>query len=301
MIVFATAVTDIDVFERCAGAGIRRLQATEPDVEMIVFASVGSIFRNYNLIIDQVKDREDLEALVLIHQDAEIVDPEFLDKIRAALSDPEVAVVGCAGALDVRSIAWWEGSITWASFTHRYAELGGGEIPAFSWMADKLPAYARLGEVDSIDGFVMAITPWAMRELRFDESLGKIHGYDFDFCMQVRQAGKKVVTADLQVVHHHSLRLIEDVESWINAYMQVAEKWESRISANGSRDGDWEWRARRAEAEASAARLMGGVEELVRVAHWKELEVMRNSLSWRVTAPLRSLSARLRGRRNGAG
>ena len=297
MFVFATAVTDPDVFERAAGAGVRRLQADDPDVELIVFASVGSLFRNYNLILDQVKDRDDVEALVLIHQDAEIHDPQFIPKVKLALSDPDVAVVGCAGAVDVRSIAWWEGSITWASFTHRYEELGGGEIPAFSWMTEALPPYAKVGEVDSVDGFVMALSPWAMRELRFDESLGKIHGYDLDFCMQVREAGKKVVTADLQVVHHHSLTLIEDVESWITAYMTVAQKWDGKLPHNGTRDNDWEFRARRAEGEASGARLMGGVQELLRVAHWKEIERMRNSLSWRVTAPLRSLGTRVRARR----
>lgn len=164
-------------------------------------------------------------------------------------------------------------------------------------MTEQLPPYAKLGEVDSLDGFVMALSPWTMRELRFDESLGKIHGYDFDFCMQVRAAGKKVVTADLQVVHHHSLTLIEDVESWITAYMRVAEKWDAQLPHNGSRDDDWEFRARRAEAEASAARLMGGVQELLRVAHWKELEKLRNSRSWRMLAPARRLAARMRARR----
>ncbi len=300
MIIFASAVTDPDVFERCAQAGVRRLQEAEPEIEMIVFASMGSLFRNYNLIIDKVRERDDIddvEGLVLIHQDAEIQDPEFTTKIRAALADPEVAIVGCAGAVDVRSIAWWEGSITWASFTHRYDELGGGEIPAFSWATEKKPPFAQLGEVDSIDGFVMALSPWTIQNLRFDESLGKIHGYDFDACMQVRSAGKKVVTADLQVVHHHSLRLIEDVESWITAYMRVAEKWDDKLPHNGSRDGDWEFRARRAEAEASAARLMGGLEELLRVAHWKQLDALQNSLSWRITRPLRAISARMRSRR----
>ena len=38
---------------------------------------------------------------------------------------------------------------------------------------------------------------------------------------------------------------------------------------------------------------MGGVEELLRVAHWKQLERMRNTLSWRITAPLRRLRHRL--------
>jgi hypothetical protein len=297
VIVFASAITDPEIYERAAAAGIGVAEQSGEQVERIAFASVGSLFRNYNLILDQVKDREDVEALVLIHQDAEIVDPEFVAKVRAALVDPDVAIVGCAGALDVRSIAWWEGSITWASFTHRYDELGGGEIPAFSWMADKLPPYAKLGEVDSIDGFVMVLSPWAMRELRFDESLGKIHGYDFDLCMQARSAGKKVVTADLHVVHHHSLRLIADPESWIAAYMATAKKWESHLPKNGSRDDDWEWRARRAEAEAAAARLMGGVHEILRVASYKEYEELRNSSSWRLTAPLRRLGSWMRARR----
>jgi hypothetical protein len=300
VIVFASAITDPVLFERCAQAGVRRLQEAEPDIEMIVFASVGSLFRNYNLILEQVREREDfddIEALVLIHQDAEITDPDFTTKLRAALTDPDVAIVGCAGAVDVRSIAWWEGSITWASFTHRYEELGGGEIPAFSWMTEHLPPYARLGEVDSIDGFVMGLSPWAIQNLTFDESLGQIHGYDFDACMQVRAAGRKVATADLQVVHHHSLKLIEDVESWITAYMRVAEKWEDHLPHNGSRDKDWEWRARRAEAEASAARLMGGVNDLLRVAHWQQLERMENSLSWRITRPIRAIGQRLRARR----
>jgi hypothetical protein len=297
MIVYGSAVTDPDVYSRCARAGIDRVVADDPDSEVLVFASVGSIFRNYNLICDQVRDRDDLEALVLIHQDAEIVDPDFAAKVRAALADPDVGLVGCAGAVDVRSIAWWEGSITWASFTHRYSELGGGEIPAFSWLTETLPPFARTGEVDSIDGFVMALSPWAVRNLRFDESLGQQHGYDFDYCMQVRTNGKKVVTADLQVIHHHSLRLIQDVESWIQAHMTVAEKWADQLPDNGSMNGDWKRRALRAEAEASAARLMGGLEELLRVAQHKELDAIKRSRSWRMMAPLRALGARLRRRR----
>jgi hypothetical protein len=300
MIVFAAAVTEPEIFERCAAAGIRRLQEADSDVELITFASVGSIFRNYNLILEQVAKREDVEALVLIHQDAEIVDPQFIPKLRAALAGDDVAIVGCAGALDVRSIAWWEGSITWASFTHRYEEYGGGEIPAFSWAGEKRPPFAQLGEVDSIDGFVMGLPPWTIENLRFDESLGQFHGYDFDFCMQARAAGKKVVTADLQVIHHHSLTLLENPESWIQAYMATQKKWEDELPSNGSRDQDWERRARRAEAEAAAARLQGGVTELLRVAYYKQFEEVRHSASWRLTAPLRKVAGWMRSRRNGA-
>jgi hypothetical protein len=75
MIVFASSITDPDVYERHAAPGIRT--AAEPDSEILPTAAAGSIFRSYNLIMDMVADREDLEALVLLHQDTEIVDPEF--------------------------------------------------------------------------------------------------------------------------------------------------------------------------------------------------------------------------------
>jgi GT2 family glycosyltransferase len=221
MIVFASSITEPETYRRCAQRGTNL--AAEPDSEIIANGAAGSLFRSYNLILEMVAGRDDLEALVLLHQDAEITDPDFCTKLRAALSDPDVAVVGCVGAIGVRSIAWWEGSVTWASFVHRYREMGGGDLPAFAFNGAEVPAYARLGEVDTVDGFVLALSPWAVRNIRFDESLGLLHGYDFDYCLQVREAGRKVVTADFKVVHHHSLELIGNPETWVQAHMQVAE------------------------------------------------------------------------------
>jgi hypothetical protein len=79
--------------------------------------------------------------------------------------------------------------------------------------------------------------------------------------------------------------------------MMVAEKWADHLPDTGSMNGDWKRRALRAEAEASAARLMGGLEELLRVAQYKELDAIKRSRSWRMMAPLRALGARLRRRR----
>ena len=265
MIAFGCAITAAKIYERCAEPGIR--VAAEPDSEILAYGAAGSIFRSYNLLLDRAAELEQLEALVLLHQDAEIVDPDFCEKAREALRDPEVALVGCAGAIGVRNIAWWQGSVTWASFTHRYEELGGGEIPALSWKRDEIPVHATTGEVETVDGFVMAVSPWAVRELRFDESLGQaLHGYDFDYCLQAREAGRKVVTADFRVVHHHSMRLIGNVPSWIEAHIKIAEKWEGRIPGVGAGAGDWKQRARRAEAEASAAQTQGGAAKLLREA-----------------------------------
>jgi hypothetical protein len=292
VIAFGSSITDPAIYRRCAERGIRL--AAEPDSEVFAHAAAGSIFRSYNLILDMAAERDDLEALVLVHQDAEITDPDFCAKLRRTLEDPDVGVIGCVGAIGVRSIAWWEGSVTWASFVHRYGELGGGDVPAFSWNGDELPGYARTGEVDTVDGFVLGLSPWTVRNIRFDESLGQLHGYDFDFCLQVRSAGRKVVTADLKAVHHHSLELISDPETWIEAHMRVAEKWDGRMPEVGAAPGDWKQRARRAEAEAAAARSQVVSMQMQTEARAKqfqrELEEVTGSTSWRVTKPLRELN-----------
>jgi Glycosyltransferase like family len=298
MIAFGCAITDPGIYERYARPGIEL--AREADSPLLAQGTAGSIFRNYNLIIDRALELPDLEALVIVHQDAEIVDPDACAKVRAALSDPDVGLVGCAGAIGVRSIAWWEGSVTWAAFTHRYEELGGGEIPSLTWVDRESPSYARLGEVDAVDGFVLGLSPRALRELRFDESLGRFHGYDYDICMQARSRGMKVVTADIRTIHHHSLELINDPDAWIGAHMRLAEKWAGEFPDDGGGSDDWRARARRAEAEAGVARLLGGRERLLRdataarderriEAAERQLEEIKGSLSWRLTAPLRRL------------
>ena len=39
---------------------------------------------------------------MLVHQDTEIVDADFCAKVRGALADPDVGLVGCVGAIGVR-------------------------------------------------------------------------------------------------------------------------------------------------------------------------------------------------------
>ena len=295
MIAFGCPITDHAQYEAFAEPGIKL--AAEPDSEILALGSAGlgdaSIFRNYNLLLEEATKLENLEALALVHQDAQIVDPDFCSKVRGALRDPEVAIVGCAGAIGVRNIAWWDGSVTMASFSHRYEEYGGGEIVGSTFNWEEAPPEARTGEVDVIDGFMMALSPWFIENIRFDESLGQLHGYDFDVCQQVRAAGKKVVTEHIRVMHHHSLELIGDVEDWIAAHMRVAEKWDGKLSPSQTIPGDWEERARWAEARRDAALMQANAAELAREAAVldmeRQLQRVERSASWRLTKPLRWL------------
>jgi hypothetical protein len=296
MIAFGSSITRPDVYRACAEPGIRR--AAEPGAVVYDLPAAGSIFRSYNALLDRAAAHDDLEALVLVHQDAEIMSEDLCTTVRATLADPGVGLIGCVGAIGVRSIAWWEASVTLASFINRYSEHGGGDLHSFSWSWDEAPPYARPGEVETLDGFVLVVAPWVVRNLRFDESLGFFHGYDLDFCLQVREAGRKVVTADFRAIHHRPLEMLPDPEEWIDAHIRVAEKWDGRMARIGQAHGTWRERALRAEAERDAARTDARSTALEIEARTAMLEralaETRESISWRITAPLR-----LFGRRRG--
>lgn len=289
MIAFGVSVAEGAAYRAYAEPGIEL--AKEPDSEVYVFAAVGQMARTYNLLLDAAQRHADLEAFVLVHPHAELTDPALCAKVRQALRDPEVAVIGPAGASRVRSMAWWEGDVSVGSVVHSYQEFGGGELPAYSWT--DVGAAGR--EVDAVDGFVMVFSPWAVQNVRFDEALATGHGWEVDYCLQVRAAGKRVVTADIAVKEHKSLELVEDSLIWIEAHIQLAEKWEGRLP--GDRDGhepteeEWKRRARRAEAEREAARSLAygsalGLDARVLVLQ-REMQLTTGSLSWRMTEPLR--------------
>jgi hypothetical protein len=295
MIAFGSAVTKPEVFRRCAEPGLRL--ACEPDSEIYELQATGSIHQSYNAMLDHFAGHEDLEALVLVHQDAELVDENFCAIVREALEDPQVGLVGCVGAIGVRSIAWWEGSVTLASFLNRYDEHGGGDLQSFSWSWEEAPAYAQVGEVETLDGFVLVCSPWVVQNVRFDGSLGAFHGYDLDFCLQAREAGRKVRTADFRAIHHRPLEMVPDPDEWIEAHIAVAEKWDGKMGI-GSGSGSWRARALRAEADTDAAWLQAYMNQLELDARVNKLErdlaETTESISWRITKPLRWMRRRPR-------
>lgn len=301
MIAFGCAITDPELYRRYAERGI--LLAREHDSLVLAHAAPRSVVGTYNLTLERAAGRGDLEALVLLDQRAEILDTDFCAKIRRALNDPDVAVVGCAGAANVRSIAWWEGTRAFASSVYR-SEEDGAELPGLlpdGWTARGEDHDSHPGEVDAVDGVLMVLAPWAVRNVQFDESLGPGYGYDVDYCLQVRSADRKVVTADLKVAHCYPLGVLDDPDTWMEAYMRAAEKWEGRLPSGINPGSDWEHRARRAEGEAATARLLAASKmyEAQALAWHQERELARatSSASWRLTAPLRRLNAIRKGLR----
>jgi hypothetical protein len=84
MIAFGTSITSAEAYDEYARPGIARV--AEPDSEVLSYQAAGSIFRSYNLLLDHASKLENLEALVLVHQDAEIVESDFCAKLREAIA-----------------------------------------------------------------------------------------------------------------------------------------------------------------------------------------------------------------------
>jgi hypothetical protein len=293
MIAFGSVLADSEAYRRFAEPGIRR--AAEPDSAVHVFGAVGSVCRGNNLLLDVAATHEDLEALVIVDARTELADPAFCARVRDTLRDPDVALAGPVGASRVSSIAWWQGEVSSAPVVHRYYEHGGGECDGYGWARPVAP----LGEVDALSGFLLVLSPWAVRTLRFDESLSTGHGHDVDVCLQARAAGRKVVTTDLRTVHHRPLEMIADIELWVEGHIDVAEKWDGRWPGRAAEETDWHRRGRRAEAEREAARTVAYSSALRLDAEVlmleRELAEMTDSPSWRLTAPLRWLNRVRRG------
>jgi hypothetical protein len=291
LIAFGTCIVDPAAYLRYARPGINA--SAEPGATVFAFEAVGTVSRSNNLLLDAAAARDDLEALVLVDEHLSLDDPGLCATLRAAFADPDVAVVGCMGATDVRSIAWWEGRISRGPVRQRYEDYGGGELDAFGWAdADAPPA-----TVDTVDGRLMALSPWAVRSLRFDEELTLGFGSDLDFCLRVREAGRRVVTAPIAATVHHRLEVVPDRDLWVEAHIRFAEKWDGRMPPSVPTE-DWKARARRAEAEREAARTLGysSMSRVdARIAPLeRELDAMTGSPSWRITQPLRALNRRLR-------
>lgn len=157
----------------------------------------------YNTILDGFVGRG-LDAVVLLHDDLEIVDPHVEEKVLKALADPDVAIVGVCGGTGDQTLAWW----TSPTLGHQMTDSG------------MLDFGERAGDVAFAEGSFLAFSPWAVDNLRFDPRYPGFLGYD-DVCLTARAAGKRVVVADIDT-HHHSTVGFKSPQ--IRAAWDVAER-----------------------------------------------------------------------------
>jgi 2-polyprenyl-3-methyl-5-hydroxy-6-metoxy-1,4-benzoquinol methylase len=223
VIAYAACVGDPEKFRTICMPGLRRV--ARPEDLVIEAEHERSIFAAYNEVLDAVRDRDDLEALVLLHEDTEVTDPRFAELLVGQLADPEIAIVGAVGARGIGGLSWWEAQCFGrVAETRGLIDFGGGTH-----------------SVDTVDGLVMGLSPWAVRNLRFDDDAYEgFDAYDADFCAQARAAGKRVVVTELPVVHRHtrvgSARAASDGGSFERNEKVFRDKWLAAPTATGVRE-----------------------------------------------------------------
>ena len=186
----------------------------EPETVLLRSTDHVSLAQAYNRFIDEVADRDDVEALVLVHDDVRIEDRNLVARIRRAFRDASIGVLGCAGTRNVWSMRYWLG------FPGYGVAYDGGGVNDFGPLR---------GDVDVVDGFLMVLAPSALGTVRFDDqTFTGYHGYDIDFCLSCRAAGLRVRVEPFDVFHLSPGDLSSD--GYDEAFVAFERKWHGRLA-----------------------------------------------------------------------
>lgn len=209
MIVFATAISDRETFERIAHPGIRR--AAEPDSPLLTRSGCDSIQQPYNEMLDEAARLPGLEALVLLHQDLELTDDSLPARVREVFSDPRVGLMGPLGGSISKPHCWL------------WPDRAFGTVDP-----EVLPPVVGSQPVDVVDGALLVLAPWVVRGLRFGEAAdGRFHGYDVDIAFRVGACGGRVICHHVPCVHRRELK--DDYEGQRTAGIALARMWDPAL------------------------------------------------------------------------
>jgi hypothetical protein len=202
-------------FGTCVGSWEKLRRNVIPrigDSPLFALSGQTSLCHAYNTILDAYRGR-DLDAVILLHDDLEIVDPDAEAKFLKALADPDVALVGVCGGKGDQSLAWWDSE----TVGHQMTDSG------------LLDFGERTGDVAFVEGSLFVFSPWAVEHLRFDERYPGFLGYD-DVCLTARLMGKQVVVADVDTHHHTTIGFKSPAikEGWDVAESIFQNKWWSQ-------------------------------------------------------------------------
>lgn len=209
-IIFGCCVGDWGKFERNV-----RPVAAGLGAEVYAAGGQSHISRAYNAIMRAVRvTMRPGDALVLVHDDLEIVDPEPEAVILAAVARFDVSgPIGCQRVPD--GILWWEAGLVGRQQTD---SMRVGAAPF-------------LGPAHALDGSCLILSDAAVRGLHFDEQIpGAWHGYDVDLCLLAHRWrwSEDAVGVVPLATHHHTtvgFKSPQIAADWALAHEYVTQKW----------------------------------------------------------------------------
>ena len=165
------------------------------------------------------------DALCFLHNDTEMLDPRWLERLLGALDSPRH--VGLAGLYGVRRLRR-DGRYVGRTIVHSLAGQGG--------LGDDVV------EVAAVDGVCLCVRRAVFEAVGgFDEGYGFLHGYDRDVSFAVREAGWRCAVVNAPFVHHGGgtrtgpaapFRSDMDLEQRRAALRRFAAKWRRRLPSD---------------------------------------------------------------------
>lgn len=165
------------------------------------------------------------EVICFLHNDTEMREPSWLERLRSALGDGRrVGLAGLYGARRVRR----DGRYVGRTIVHCLE--GNPRMPA------------PVVDVAAVDGVCLCLRRPLLEEIGgFDEGYGFFHGYDRELSFAVRERGLACAVVDAPFVHRGGgtrtgerapVTAAEDLEQRRQALARFARKWRSRLPSD---------------------------------------------------------------------
>lgn len=176
-----------------------------------------SINEKYHIMSKMLIDNKvitDDSIIVFIHEDINILDNHFVEKINMVFSEkPDVGVLGVAGVKQISKEGWWFNEEN-KPVGHMVEGVDGKNIADGNHVV-----YGTVGYIDNcacVEGCVLAVRGSLIKSgLNFDIDTYRNDRdiYAMDLCVQTLLKGYKVAVADM-LVFHKSNRVRNISESW---------------------------------------------------------------------------------------
>jgi len=180
------------------------------DAPVLGLSGQTSIADAYNVMLRWAY-AENIEMLILQHDDLEILDPDHVAKFAAVFAADEYAMLaGVAGGGARGGLAWWNRD-----------PVGHQRTDAM-----EIDFGPRAGVVDLLEGSILAFSRGGIERLGFESRPG-FHGYDEIAMAATRQPGWCAVVVDVDTHHHTALGFDNEAshQDWLAADQWFRRKW----------------------------------------------------------------------------
>ena len=172
---FVTAVNDEELYQQLQDS-VLMANNDEFNVDFHPIYGAKSLTKAYNEAAFKPHKYK-----VYVHQDVEIINPNFFKDVKSIFRSKKVGMIGVAGAKKLpKSCVWWEAE---QLFGQVVEDRGSRNLLKFAEPEEKYE------KVQAIDGLIM-ITQY---DVKWDEQIPGFHFYDISQSVRFQQEGYLVV------------------------------------------------------------------------------------------------------------